>query len=464
MRHSQRKRRKIVIICLFTILICMFAGFSLFSSKIEIKGVSSADNNFNVVISDVQEKGRTGISSAMSQIPSYTNDTIDFYPFLTSVGDSISYEVTIENKGSVDAKLNLLTVADENNPAVRFDLSGVNRWDIIKAGDSAVLTVTLYFDESFSGQTVGSIANLKIQFEYMQGDAEKIPNSPAEEGKTVIQKAHIDVPGFSEDFSVLTISYPEGCGGKYTCTYNKDNEGDVLVTDRKAEVKFSRTGVVVAKVSDGATTVSSSHKVIVYPVMMSFSRSSNSDFHSDEYRNKINYVEFLDNYNVPAGVETFDVSYYKDGSVIAYVLDNGAGGYNLYICGAGGVIAKDLSYIFYNFAGLKAVNFSKLNTMLTASMKSSFEGAKSLVSLDLSGFDTSKTVNMSSMFKGCSNLKNIYVSDKFVTEQVIISSDMFKDCNSLVGGNGTVYNPNSVNKDFAKEDTFGQKGYFSKVS
>lgn len=464
MRQSQRKKRKVVIMCLFAILVCMFAGFSLFSSKIEIKGVSSLDNNFNVLITDVHEKSRTGISSDKSQIPVYSNDVIEFYPFLTSAGDSISYEVTIENKGSVDAKLNLLTIADENNPAIRFDLSGVNRWDILKAGDSALLNVTLYFDDSFAGQTEGRIANTKIQFEYMQGNSEEMMGDFSDDGNTAIQKAHIDVPGFSESFSVLTISYPEGCGSKYTCTYKKDDDAYVLVTDRKAVVNFSKTGSVIAKVSDGTTTVSSSHKVLVYPVMMNFNKNSNFDFHSDKYRDKINYVEFVDGYNIPDGATTFDVSYYKDGSVIAYLLDNENGGYNLYICGAGGVIAKDLSYIFYNFTGLKAVNFNKLNTVLTTGMKSLFEGCNSLETLDLSSFDTRKTVNMGSMFKGCSNLRSIYISDKFVTDQVIVSSDMFTGCVNLIGGNGTLYDLNNVNKNYAKVDAFEHEGYFSKIN
>lgn len=464
MRHVQRKRRKIVIVCLFFVLASMFAGFSLFSNKIDIRGVSSADNNFNVLITDVHEKGRTGVSPEKSQLPFFSGDTIEFYPFLTSVGDSISYEVTIENKGAVDAKINLLTLVDENNPAVRFDLSGVNRWDVLKAGEEVIFNVTLYFDESFAGQATGKIAHTKIQFDYMQSDLEKISSSFLDEEENGIRRAHIDVPDFSENFSVLTISFPEGCGDKYICTYKKDNDTDVLVTDRMVDVNFSQTGTVIAKVSDGTTTVSSSHKVLVYPVMMSFNKNSNSDFHSDDYRDKINYVEFVDGYNVPEGAETFDISYYKDGSVIAYVLDNGNGGYNLYICGSGGVIAKDLSYFFYNFTGLKAVNFGKLNTVLTSGMKSLFEGCNSLETLDLSSFDTSKTVNMGSMFKGCSNLKNIYVSDRFAIDQVMISSDMFTDCVSLVGGNGTVYNPNNVNKNFARVDIFGQEGYFSKIN
>ena len=83
-------------------------------------------------------------------------------------------------------------------------------------------------------------------------------------------------------------------------------------------------------------------------------------------------------------------------------------------------------------------------------------------SLDLSSFDTSKVTAMHRMFSGLENLKIIYVSDKFKIDNVTSSYDMFYNCTSLVGGAGTTYDANHIDKEYARID--GGKdspGYFT---
>ena len=58
--------------------------------------------------------------------------------------------------------------------------------------------------------------------------------------------------------------------------------------------------------------------------------------------------------------------------------------------------------------------------------------------LDLSGFDTSKVEYMYYMFYGSSTLKTIYVSDKWTTNAVTESSNMFYECTSLPNFNSSV--------------------------
>lgn len=60
-------------------------------------------------------------------------------------------------------------------------------------------------------------------------------------------------------------------------------------------------------------------------------------------------------------------------------------------------------------------------------------------SIDLSSFDTSNVINMAQMFYGTDS-SVIYVSDKFVTDKVTSSSNMFTISTNLVGCAGTVYN------------------------
>ena len=63
------------------------------------------------------------------------------------------------------------------------------------------------------------------------------------------------------------------------------------------------------------------------------------------------------------------------------------------------------------------------------------------------------------------NLKTIYVSDKFVTNNVTRSGNMFYGCNNLVGGQGTVYDANNLDKTYARIDNTnnGKPGYFTDI-
>ncbi len=69
--------------------------------------------------------------------------------------------------------------------------------------------------------------------------------------------------------------------------------------------------------------------------------------------------------------------------------------------------------------------------------------------LDLSGWDTSKVTDMNRMFSNSSVLKKIYASPSFVTTNVTDSENMFRYCPVLKGGNGTVFNENHIDAEYA---------------
>ena len=78
-----------------------------------------------------------------------------------------------------------------------------------------------------------------------------------------------------------------------------------------------------------------------------------------------------------------------------------------------------------------------------------------LTSLDVTNFNTAKVTDMSYMFYGCNKLKEIYVSDKFVTDAVINCYQMFALCESL-SGDIEWTSDKATDKTYAKTDG----GYF----
>ena len=123
-----------------------------------------------------------------------------------------------------------------------------------------------------------------------------------------------------------------------------------------------------------------------------------------------------------------------------------------------------MQQMFNKCQSLTNLDLSSFNTSNVTTMYGMFSECKSLTSLDLSSFDTSKVTNMAYMFEGSGttmNLNKIYVSNKFVTTQVTNSINMFSDCTNLVGGNGTVFDSNNIDKAYARIDSSSNPGYFT---
>ena len=94
---------------------------------------------------------------------------------------------------------------------------------------------------------------------------------------------------------------------------------------------------------------------------------------------------------------------------------------------------KDMSDMFASCSGLISLDVTHFNTANVKDMSNMFYGCSGLISLDVTNFNTANVTNMRYMFKGCFKLKEIYVSDKFVTDDVIDSEYMFSYCGSLSG-------------------------------
>ena len=159
-----------------------------------------------------------------------------------------------------------------------------------------------------------------------------------------------------------------------------------------------------------------------------------TDFHTDDYKSKIiSIITKKDNIVPATAVESWDISEAGDGSVMAYVEDDGTGNstYKVTIGGKGGIIANEsmISYFSY-FKNMTSIDLSALDTSEVTNMIGMFSSCSSLTSLDVSKFDTSQVTSMYGMFCWCSSLTSLDVSN-FDTSQVANMFAMFYDCNKL---------------------------------
>ncbi len=140
-----------------------------------------------------------------------------------------------------------------------------------------------------------------------------------------------------------------------------------------------------------------------------------------------------DNTDIPDNIiEWWDASVAQDQSVIAYIEDDGSGGYKVTIGGRGGIIANQTSdQLFMNFSNMQTIDLTHLDTSRVTRMGQMFQGCSNLTSLDLSNFDTSKVTNMSYMFNSCYAV-NIDFGKNFDVSKVTNMLAMFYNSNRLI--------------------------------
>ena len=114
---------------------------------------------------------------------------------------------------------------------------------------------------------------------------------------------------------------------------------------------------------------------------------------------------------------------------------------------------------YYWFSSCKNLTdiegIENLNTENVTNMNSMFDRCSALTLLDLTNFNTAKVSDMSYMFMRCSALTTIFVSDKFVTDLVTSSDNMFHMCINLIGA--IEYDGSKSDHTYANYET----GYFT---
>ena len=85
-------------------------------------------------------------------------------------------------------------------------------------------------------------------------------------------------------------------------------------------------------------------------------------------------------------------------------------------------------------------------------MANMFYKCNSLTSIDVSSFDTGKVTDMSGMFSTCGNLTTITASEVWSTEAVTNSDLMFYNDTKLIGGEGTAFDAEHVDAEYARID------------
>ena len=165
-RKFNRTQRNYIIVGLCMILVIMGVGYAAFQSQLKITGTSNITSNWSVKITDIQSKVVSGTPSNISE-PTHTDTTATFKTKLVLPNDTMQYDITVSNEGDIDAKLDKITVPESNNPAIGFKITGIREGALLKAGNTALLTVIVKYN-NVTEQPDNLTADFTVTLDYSQ--------------------------------------------------------------------------------------------------------------------------------------------------------------------------------------------------------------------------------------------------------------------------------------------------------
>ncbi|MGN0973556.1 MAG: hypothetical protein ACI4OT_02305 [Bacilli bacterium] len=164
--NSERKGKNIVIGLLCATIVFMGIGFAALSSVLTINGTANVANTWNVQITDITVTDTTGKADAGT--PTHNATTANFEATLNEPGDSVTYEVTVTNGGSINAVLASVDPVFTNaeDDAIVYTLADDNPTANAKLASGATHTfvVTATYKADATGEKAPSADKLTKSF------------------------------------------------------------------------------------------------------------------------------------------------------------------------------------------------------------------------------------------------------------------------------------------------------------
>ena len=160
-----KKKALIGILC--TLIMIMAVGYALLAQQLKVIGSASIISNWQVEITNIIEKEKS--IGATTNSTNYTATTASFSTKLTSPGDYAIYEVTVTNKGTLDAVLAAKPIINvSNNSAIVYGVNGIKKGDKLLKNTSSTFTVKVAYNSSTTTQPVNVTSNLEVVLNYEQ--------------------------------------------------------------------------------------------------------------------------------------------------------------------------------------------------------------------------------------------------------------------------------------------------------
>lgn len=148
----ETKNKNALIGGLLAIVFVMAVGYAAFATQLNVNGTANVTSSWDVHIKSITAGTPTGTATSKSAVIGADKLSATFETDLVSPGDTISYQVEVENAGSLDAKLSELTFDKGTSTAIEHSYSNIAKNDVIVAGATKTFTVTVAYKSDITSQ------------------------------------------------------------------------------------------------------------------------------------------------------------------------------------------------------------------------------------------------------------------------------------------------------------------------
>jgi len=182
-------KRNVLIACLLAVILIMSVGFALLSSNLEVTATGTVSGNWivNFKSGALEQTSITdGVSGVTAEMDS-SNLTLTLTANFEKPGDKVSYQVPIENKGSIDAYLKTVNVEGnaQNTDALKFsyEVKDNTKTSTYTKGSMTGTTKNIEIP-LITGATLTKMNESIIDYNYLDISLEYLENTSGTSGAT----------------------------------------------------------------------------------------------------------------------------------------------------------------------------------------------------------------------------------------------------------------------------------------
>ena len=162
-----KNNRSIILVVLLIVISLMAVGYSAFATHLTLNGTAEITGEWNVKITGIEAKYVSDGCEAGD--PQFTNTDATFDAKLLKPGDKITYEITIQNAGTIDASLeNVTLTSDDENGSTAIKYTNTDPSKSLLAGEQTTFTVTVMYDENTAEVPSVKTKTITGTIEYVQ--------------------------------------------------------------------------------------------------------------------------------------------------------------------------------------------------------------------------------------------------------------------------------------------------------
>ena len=167
---KRNNNKKYIIMGLITIVCVMTVAYGAFLTNLNITGTTNITSKWEILITNVTQTDKQGRAEQAKE-PTWEALTANMEANLYEKGDSITFDVTIENKGTLDAYLyNVNKSITSNNEAIIIDVTGFTKGEKLLKQSKKTIQVTMKYNPEFNGIPEIGSTELSVGFEYSQAE------------------------------------------------------------------------------------------------------------------------------------------------------------------------------------------------------------------------------------------------------------------------------------------------------